>query len=59
MAVSYVAKQVTGMGEIEKVDDLDSRYRKLFEKYRIEKSCKSLVKISLFRMKKLEINEPI
>jgi hypothetical protein len=51
-----------GMGEIEKVGDLKSQNLGIKNHLRnssIEKSPIGSVKISPFRMKKFEINEPI
>jgi hypothetical protein len=51
-----------GMGEIEKVCNLKSQNLSIKNCSRntgIEKSLIGLVKISPFRMKKFEINEPI
>ncbi len=50
------------MGKIEKVGDFESKNLGIKNHLRntgIEKSHIGLVKISLFRMKKFEINEPI
>jgi hypothetical protein len=57
-----VRNAVIGMSEIEKVGDLESRNLSIENHLRntgIEKSHIGLVKISLFRMKKFEINELI
>jgi hypothetical protein len=51
---------LSGMGEIEKKHDLESQISKRnFFFSCIEKSHIILVKISPFRMKKFEINEPV